>query len=95
MAKQTKITALDNGPYLVKDSLVVVDAECNEFPSKLETAALCRCGHQRRSRSTMVPIRRSICGRWRGLSERRKSRAENQSIPAVDRARSVPRTESS
>jgi CDGSH-type Zn-finger protein len=43
MAKQTKITTLDNGPYLVKDP-VVVDADCNEFPSKRETVALCRCG---------------------------------------------------
>jgi hypothetical protein len=62
MAKQTKITALDNGPYLVKDPVVVVDAECNEFPSKRETAALCRCGDQRRSRSTMV--------RWYRLEDR-------------------------
>ena len=44
MAERAKITALDNGPYLVKDPAVVVDAEGNEFPSERETIALCRCG---------------------------------------------------
>ncbi len=44
MAERVKITALDNGPYLVKDLVVVVDAEGNEFPSERETIALCRCG---------------------------------------------------
>jgi CDGSH-type Zn-finger protein len=44
MAQPTKITALDNGPYLVKGQVVIVDAEGNEFPSKRETVALCRCG---------------------------------------------------
>ena len=43
MAERAKITALDNGPYLVKDPVVVVDAEGNEFPSERETIALCRC----------------------------------------------------
>jgi CDGSH-type Zn-finger protein len=40
----TKITALDNGPYLVKGPIVVVDAEGNRFPAERETIALCRCG---------------------------------------------------
>ena len=44
MAERAKITALDNEPYLVKDPVVVVDAEDNEFPSERETIALCRCG---------------------------------------------------
>ena len=44
MVEQTKITALDNGPYLVRGPVVVVDAEGNEFPSRRETVALCRCG---------------------------------------------------
>jgi CDGSH-type Zn-finger protein len=44
VAEQTKITALDNGPYLVKGSMVVVDAEGNRFPAERETIALCRCG---------------------------------------------------
>jgi CDGSH-type Zn-finger protein len=42
MAEQAKIAALD-GPYLVKDP-VVVDAEGDEFRSEHETIALCRCG---------------------------------------------------
>ena len=44
MTEQTKITALDNGPYLVKGPVVVVDAEGNRFPAERETIALCRCG---------------------------------------------------
>lgn len=44
MAEDTKITALDNGPYLVKGPVVVVDAEGERFPSERETIALCRCG---------------------------------------------------
>ncbi len=45
VAEQIKITALDNGPYLVKGSVViVVDAEGNEFRAERETIALCRCG---------------------------------------------------
>ena len=44
VAEQTKITALDNGPYLVKGPMVVVDAEGNRFPAERETIALCRCG---------------------------------------------------
>jgi CDGSH-type Zn-finger protein len=37
MTEQTKITALDNGPYLVKGPVLLVDAE-------RATVALCRCG---------------------------------------------------
>ena len=44
VAEQIKITALDNGPYLVKGPVVVVDDEGNEFPAERETIALCRCG---------------------------------------------------
>jgi CDGSH-type Zn-finger protein len=44
MADQTKITALDNGPYLVKGSVVLLDAEGNEFRAERATVALCRCG---------------------------------------------------
>ncbi len=44
MTEQTKITALDNGPYLVKGPVVVTDAEGNEFRVERETIALCRCG---------------------------------------------------
>jgi hypothetical protein len=31
MAEHLKITALDNGPYLVKGPVVLLDAEGNEF----------------------------------------------------------------
>lgn len=44
MASATKITALDNGPFLVTGSVLVTDAEGNHFPSNQETLALCRCG---------------------------------------------------
>ena len=37
MAEQTKITALDNGPFLVRGPVVIVDAEGNEFPSRRST----------------------------------------------------------
>jgi CDGSH-type Zn-finger protein len=43
-AEQAKTAALDDEPYLVKDPVVVVDAEGNPLPSKRETIALCRCG---------------------------------------------------
>ena len=44
MAEQTKITALDNGPYLVKGPVLLLDAEGNEFRTERATVALCRCG---------------------------------------------------
>ena len=44
VTEQTKITVLDNGPYLVKGPMVIVDAEGNRFPAGRETIALCRCG---------------------------------------------------
>jgi CDGSH iron-sulfur domain-containing protein 3 len=44
MAEQTEITALDNGPYLVKGPFVLLDAEGNEFRAERATVALCRCG---------------------------------------------------
>ena len=37
------ITPNDDGPYLVKGPIKLVDAEGNEFEVK-ETVALCRCG---------------------------------------------------
>ena len=43
VAEQTKITALDNGPYLVKGPMVV-DAEGNWFPAEWQTIALWCCG---------------------------------------------------
>jgi CDGSH-type Zn-finger protein len=44
MAEQTKITALDNGPYLVKGPVLLLDAEGNEFRAERAAVALCRCG---------------------------------------------------
>ena len=51
MAEHTKITALDNGPYLVKGPVLLLDAEGNEFRAERKTVALCRCG-----RSTNKPF---------------------------------------
>jgi CDGSH-type Zn-finger protein len=44
MAERTKIIALDNGPYLVKGPVLLLDAEGNEFRTERATVALCRCG---------------------------------------------------
>lgn len=44
MAGRTRSTATDNGPFLVKEPLLVTDAESNEFQVNRETVALCRCG---------------------------------------------------
>ena len=44
MTERTKITALDDGPFLVRGPVIVVDAEGSKFPSKRATVALCRCG---------------------------------------------------
>lgn len=43
-AKETKINAQDNGPYLVVGPALILDAEGNRFPTERETVALCRCG---------------------------------------------------
>ena len=44
MAEHTNITVLDNGPYLVKGPVLLLDAEGNEFRAERSTVALCRCG---------------------------------------------------
>ncbi len=44
MTEHTKITALDNGPYLGKVPVLLLDAEGNEFRAERATVALCRCG---------------------------------------------------
>ena len=44
MAEHAKITVLDNGPYLVKGPVLLLDAEGNEFRAERSTVALCRCG---------------------------------------------------
>ena len=38
------ITALENGPYLVKGPVTVRDADGGDYRSERETIALCRCG---------------------------------------------------
>jgi CDGSH iron-sulfur domain-containing protein 3 len=92
MAEQTKITALDNGPYLVRGPVVVVDAEGNEFPSKRETVALCRCGGSTTKPSCDVLIRRSVSGRRRGPSATRKAELRKAYWQQLGRT-SVPRME--
>jgi len=42
--KDATITPTDNGPYLVKGPISVVDADGNEYEVN-DTIALCRCGH--------------------------------------------------
>ena len=44
MADTTQITVKDNGPFLVKGPITLLDAEGNEFSVEKETVALCRCG---------------------------------------------------
>jgi len=44
MDEHTKITVLDNGPYLVKGPVLLLGAEGNEFRAERSTVALCRCG---------------------------------------------------
>ena len=44
MTEQAKITVRDNGPYLVKGPVLLLDAEGNEFRVERTTVALCRCG---------------------------------------------------
>ena len=39
------ITPRDNGPYLVRGPVKLVDVEGNEFEVQGEAIALCRCGH--------------------------------------------------
>ena len=38
------ITPLENGPYLVKGPVTVLDADGSQYPSERSTIALCRCG---------------------------------------------------
>jgi CDGSH-type Zn-finger protein len=44
MGERTQITVLDNGPYLVKGPVALLDPEGNEFLTERATIALCRCG---------------------------------------------------
>lgn len=40
----TTITPRDNGPYIVRGPLKLLDAEGNEFTVDGDTVFLCRCG---------------------------------------------------
>lgn len=40
----TTITVRDNGPYLVKGPIELVDAQGGQFRIEREMIALCRCG---------------------------------------------------
>ena len=44
MSELTQITTLDNGPFLVKGGVNLIDAKGNSFQTDGETIALCRCG---------------------------------------------------
>lgn len=44
MSQAAKITTLDNGPFLVTGSVLLTDAQGNQFHSERDTIALCRCG---------------------------------------------------
>ncbi len=44
MAEEAKISTYEDGPYLVRGSFRLVDAEGDEFSVAKETIALCRCG---------------------------------------------------
>jgi len=51
VTERTQITALDDGPYLVKGTVVLLDADGDELLTQRATLALCRCG-----RSTNKPF---------------------------------------
>lgn len=44
MVEQTKITAYENGPFLVTGAVSITDSDGNEYEKAQETVALCRCG---------------------------------------------------
>ena len=44
MAEPTKITALDNDPFLVTGKVALTDAEDRPYHPEREQIALCRCG---------------------------------------------------
>lgn len=46
MSDNTKIKVNDNGPYLVKGDVEMVDAEGNVFETR-RSVSICRCGHSK------------------------------------------------
>jgi hypothetical protein len=51
MEGKTKITALDNGPYLVKGPVLLLDADGNEFRAERATVALATCRNNAQPRA--------------------------------------------
>ncbi len=41
---ETSITPIDNGPYIVKGPIRLIDMDGHEFAVKGRSLALCRCG---------------------------------------------------
>jgi CDGSH-type Zn-finger protein len=41
---EVKVTILDNGPFLVKGSIELMDAGGNQVATQGDQVALCRCG---------------------------------------------------
>ncbi len=44
MTETTRITTLDNGPFLVTGPVIITDAGGQAYHSEREQIALCRCG---------------------------------------------------
>ncbi len=73
MAEQTKITAYDNGPYLVTGMVSITDADGNQYEKAQETVALCRCGASTNKpfcAPTQRPASRPPSGRFSSRSPR-------------------------
>ncbi len=49
MSEPLEIRCRENGPYVIKGAVRIVDHLCNEFaiPAGKEAVALCRCGQSR------------------------------------------------
>ena len=44
MSNPITIKIRDNGPYIIRDAIIVLDSEGNPYEQQ-ESIALCRCGH--------------------------------------------------
>ena len=63
MTGRTKITALDNGPYLVKGPVVLLGADVNEFGAERATFALCRWDGTHK-KVGFLAAERAVRGEW-------------------------------
>ncbi len=66
MGGQTKITALDNGPFLVKGAVNVTDLRAASFAPSGRPSHCAAVEARRRGRSATGPVRGSVSGRRRG-----------------------------